>query len=245
VSSTASEPVSGPRRPLALWPLAALAALLPLVAASGAMVMSMQQGLVPACNPFVDGCVSISRAARYGLPNLWFQVLMVPAATLQALVWVLAARWLQPPAGPLDGGLRALVPLGVAAGIALVLYATFLGTEGAVYRWLRQYGTVVYFGSTCLCLLLLGRAVLARRSAAEPPIARWHGQALVAMAVVLPMLGLGNAVVATFFGDTLKARVENVTEWWGSLVFVLGFALIAAIWRRMGVALHLAGAQGR
>lgn len=234
-----------PRRPLALWPLAALAALLPLVAASGSMVMSMQQGLVPACNPFVDGCVSVSRAARHGLPNLWFQVLMVPAATLQALVWVLAARWLQPSVGPLDRGLRALAPLGVAAGVALVLYATFLGTEGAVYRWLRQYGTVVYFGSTCLCLLLLGRAVLTRGSAADLHLARWHGHALVALAVVLPLLGLGNAVVATFFDDALKARVENVTEWWGSLVFVLGFALIAAIWRRMGVVLHLAGVQGR
>lgn len=131
------------------------------------------------------------------------------------------------------------------AGVALVLYATFLGIEGAVYRWLRQYGMVVYFGSTCLCLLLMARAVLARRSTADRHLARWHGPALVALAVVLPLLGLGNAVLATSFDDALKARFENVTEWWGSLAFVLGFALIAAIWRRLGVALHLTGAPGR
>ena len=43
--------------------------------------------------------------------------------------------------------------------MALVVYATFLGTEGPTYRWLRRYGTVVYFGFTCLCLLLTGRGV--------------------------------------------------------------------------------------
>ena len=144
-----------------LWPLALLAGLLPMVAALAAMAVSVQQGLVPACNPFVEGCVSVSRAARHGLPNLIFQVLMVPGATLQALVWLLAARWLQPDQGRAERGVRLLAPLGVMAAVALVVYATFLGTEGPVYRWLRQYGTVVYFGFTCLCLLLLGRTVLA------------------------------------------------------------------------------------
>jgi len=227
------------RLSIALWPLALLAGLLPMVAALGAMTLSMQQGLVPACNPFVEGCVSVSRAARHGLPNLVFQALMVPGATLQSLVWLLAARWLQPVHGRAERGVRLLVPLGVMAGVALVVYATFLGTEGPVYRWLRQYGTVVYFGCTCLCLLLLGRAVLARLAAAALPLPRWHGRSVVTIAVALPMLGVGNAIVAAFFDDALKARVENVTEWWGSLTFVLGFFLIAAMWHRAGVALQL------
>jgi hypothetical protein len=226
-------------RSIALWPLALLAGLLPMVAALAAMALSVQQGLVPACNPFVEGCVSVSRAARHGLPNLVFQVLMVPGATLQALVWLLAARWLQPAQGHAEPGVRLLAPLGVMAAVALVVYATFLGTEGPLYRWLRQYGTVVYFGFTCLCLLLLGRAVLARLAAAAWPLPRWHGHAVVAMAVALPLLGVGNAIVAAFFDDALKARVENVTEWWGSLIFVLGFFLIAAMWRRAGLALQL------
>jgi hypothetical protein len=234
----------GTPAPLVLWPLALLAGLLPLVAALGAMLMSMQQGLVPACNPLVDGCVSVSRAARHGLPNLFFQVLIVPGATLQALVWCLAARWLQPADGPAERGVRLLVPLGVTAGIALVVYATFLGTDGPVYRWLRQYGTVVYFGFTCLCLLLLGRAVRARQAAA-PSLPRWQGRAVLALAVALPLLGVGNAIVAAAFDDALKARVENLTEWWGSLIFVLGFFLIAAMWHRAGLALQLARAHGR
>jgi hypothetical protein len=228
-----------PHRTIALWPLALLAGLLPMLAALSATALSMQQGLVPACNPLIEGCVSVSRAARHELPNLIFQLLMVPGATLQALVWLLAARWLRPAHGRAERGVRLLVPLGLMAGVALVLYATFLGTEGPVYRWLRQYGTVIYFGSTCVCLLLLGRAVQARVAAATLPLPRWQGRAVVAIAVALPMLGVGNAIVAWLFDDALKARVENVTEWWGSLIFVLGFYLIAAMWRRAGLALQL------
>lgn len=229
---------------LTLWPLAALAGLLPLVGALTAWALSTHQGLIPACNPFVDGCVSVSRAARHGLPNLVFQTLMVPAAALQALVWLLAARWLTSAhrdAGlPIGRGLRWLAPLGVTAGVALVVYATFLGTEGTIYRFLRQYGTVVYFGFTCLCLLLAGGAVQRLAAAARLHFPRTLERAMVALAGTLVALGLGNAIVAALFGDPWKGRIENVTEWWGSLIFVLGFFALAAMWRRLGLRVRLA-----
>src|SRR6187551_3232532 len=52
----------------ALWPLPLLAGLLPLIATVVAYLMSIRLGLVPECNPFLEGCVSISRAARHDLP---------------------------------------------------------------------------------------------------------------------------------------------------------------------------------
>jgi hypothetical protein len=125
-----------------------------------------------------------------------------------------------------------------------VLYATFLGTEGPIYRALRQYGTVCYFGFTCLCMLLLGQGVqaLARRQAATPaagvlpgPLVRVH----VGLAVALVALGLVNAIVAAMLSAEWKARTENVTEWWGALIFVLSFWVLAALWWRGGVRLAL------
>lgn len=226
-----------------LWPLALLAALLPLLATALATVLSMQQGLVPGCNPFWDGCTSISRAARHELPNHLFRALMLPAATLQALVWVLMARWLQL-AGAAGRGVRWIAPLGVLAGIALVVYGSFLGTDGAVYRWLRQHGTVGYFGFTCLNLLLSGHAVQALVRVGRLRLPRALEHAMVALAVALVLLGLGNAVVAAAFGEPLKGRVENVTEWWGGLIFVLGFAAIAALWWRERARLSLSTAVG-
>ena len=217
---------------LPLWPLAVLAALLPAAASLLALWLAVRAGLVPACNPFFDGCVSISRAARYELPNTVFRALMLPAATLQGLVWLLAARWLRSGLGSTPG-LRALAPLGLTAALALVLYGSFLGTEGQVYRWLRQYGTVVYFGFTCLCLLLAGNAVLRLAATGRLALPRLLQHALAGLAVFLVTLGIVNAIVAALFDDELKARVENVTEWWGALVFVLGFLALAAMWWRL------------
>jgi hypothetical protein len=234
------EPGALPPSPLAwpLWPLALLAGLLPLVATVLAAGLSMQQGLVPACNPFWDGCTSISRAARYELPNYLFRALMLPAATLQALVWVAVARWLVQ-CGAGGRGVAWIAPLGVVAGIALVVYGSFLGTEGPIYRWLRQYGTVAYFGFTCLNLLLTGNAVQALVRVRKLIMPRWLEHAMVALASTLVLMGVGNAIVAAAFGEPLKGRLENVTEWWGALIFVLGFCAIAAMWWRERVVLGL------
>lgn len=235
-----------------LWPLALLAGLLPAVAALVAWGLSTQLGLIPACNPFFDGCVSISRAARHDLPNHVFRALVLPAATLQGLVWLLAARWLRdafggarPPPGaraPAPRGLRWIAPLGAAAAVALVLYGAFLGTEGQAYRWLRQYGTVVYFGATCICLLLVGDAV--QRHGRDPAAGGWRlppllERAMLALGWLLVALALANAYVAALVGEPWKGRIENVTEWWGALIFVLGFVALAAMWRRLGLRLAL------
>lgn len=219
---------------LPLWPLALVAGLLPLAATLLATAISMHTGAVPACNPFWDGCTSISRAAREGLANHLFRLLVLPAATLQALVWLLVARWLRA-----AGGAAWIASLGVGAGIALALYGSFLGTDGAVYRWLRQYGTVAYFGFTCLNLLLTGRALQHRAQAARSPLPRRLERALLALAAALVLLGVFNAIVAAALGPPLKGRVENVTEWWGALIFVLGFVALALLWRHEGVAAHL------
>ena len=193
---------------LPLWPLALLAALLPAAAALLALWLAVRAGWAPACNPFIDGCVSISRAARHDLPNHLF--------------------------------LRALAPLGLAAAAALVLYVSFLGTEGPIYRGLRQYGTVVYFGFTCLCLLLAGEGMLRLAASRRVLLPRALPAALTVLAALLVALGLVNALVAALFDAKVKARIENVTEWWGALVFVLGFAALALAWRRLGLRVTIA-----
>jgi hypothetical protein len=227
---------------LPLWPLALAAGLVPAVAALVAFALSVQLQLVPGCNPFVDGCTSISRAARHDLPNHLFRALMLPAATLQGLVWLLAAHWLAGELGP-RRALRAMAALGAVAAAALVLYATFLGTEGAVYRLLRQYGTVVYFGFTCLCMLLLGQGVQALARQRPTLLPHWLVRTHVALACTLVALGVANAIVAALLSPEAKARTENVTEWWGALIFVLCFCALALMWARCALRLRLQGAS--
>jgi hypothetical protein len=224
----------------ALWPLALAAGLLPAVAALIALALALHEGLVPACNPFIDGCISISRAARHGLANHVFRAIVLPAAALQALVWAMQARALSLAAHSATRHTAlALAVLGVAAGIALVLYGSFLGTEGTVYRWLRRYGTVVYFGGTCLAMLLLGRALQVLHALGALHFPRAHERVLLALFAAIVLLGLGNALAGLWADAALQDRIENATEWWGSLGLTLAFVTLADLWRRWDVRGHL------
>jgi len=142
-----------------IWALPLAAGLLPAIAAVTALLISVQSGLISPCNPVLDGCVSISRAARHELPNLIFRALVLPGATLQAITWILCSQWL----GSIDAGTgrspRTIATLGVLAGLFFVLYGAFLGSEGEMYQWLRRYGINFYFGFTYLCMLLVSARV--------------------------------------------------------------------------------------
>jgi hypothetical protein len=212
---------------LPLWPLPLLIALLFLVAAHAAYLLSIQAGHVPACVPYLEGCVSISRAARHGLGNHLFRLLVIPCAVLHALVWLLAHRWLR-------GG-RWMVVLGVVSAIALAVYATFLGTEGEAYRFLRRYGVVVYFGFGYLAQLALMRR--ATRTG-ELPAGVIATQAWIAAAML--GLGLANVVAGLAVADpAARDRWENVFEWWLGLLMVGWYAVLACGWKRHGLALEL------
>ena len=215
------------------WPLPLVAGALPFAASLMAWAVSTHAGAVPTCNPFIDGCVSISRAARQDASIAWFRALLLPAATLQALVWLLQAQALRAIGGDaVRGSARALTVLGVVAGVALVTYGSFLGLDGEVYRFLRRYGTVAAFGGTCLAMLLTARALQRLHALGQADVPRGHERALLVLLAAVVLLGVGNAVVGAVAGDALAYRVENVTEWWGSLGLTLGFAVIASLWRR-------------
>ena len=92
---------------------------------------------------------------------------------------------------------------------------------------MRRYGVVVYFGATCIAMLIVsGAAQGAVRQA------RGVARALYALCIALPLLGLVNTLAPSF--DASAATIDalqNSTEWWGGLVFTLFFLAIAWLWR--------------
>jgi hypothetical protein len=217
------------RTAIPTWPLPALCALLPLGATAVAWTLSVQGGWIDACNPFWDGCTSISRAARHGLGNHVFRALVLPAAALQVLFWLLCSRWLA--AGGRGGGV-AVPLLGLAAGAALALYATFLGTDGEVYRTLRRYGVTIYFACTYLALLL------ALRRLARAP-GDWAAPALQAIALIMLMLGVASTMVAAAgVGEDLRDRIGNALEWQLGVWLTAMFGVFAWRWREFALLLQ-------
>jgi hypothetical protein len=208
------------------WPLALLAGVLPFVGTVVAYTLSVRLGLIEACNPFLDGCVSISRAARQGLPNHVFRALLLPAAALQALCWLLCNAWLRTLGVAPTRKLHSLPWIGVAAAVFLVLYGTFLGTEGEAYRWMRRYGVILYFAGTCIAMLIVSGAV--QGLALRP---RFVARALLALCAALPLLGLVSSFGPLLqAGEETRAALQNRMEWFGGLIFTLFFVAIAWLW---------------
>jgi len=212
------------RNAFPIWPLplAIVAAL--VVATHLAWWLSIRDGHIESCIPYLEGCTSISRAARHGLGNHLFRLLVLPCALLVFLHWWLAGRWLQ-----LRGGSgRMMIVLGAVAALALAVYATFLGTEGEIYRFLRRHGVVVYFGCSYLAQLLFLRR--ARLTGPVDPVAR---RAMLVICVAMLALGLLHVAVAALIGGSeLQDRLENVFEWHLGVLLVAWFAAHARLWWR-------------
>jgi hypothetical protein len=232
--------MSDPVRSTPLWPLPLSIALLFLAAVHLAWWLSVQHGHIPACVPYWDGCTSISRAARHGLGNSLFRLAVLPCALLHALDWWLARAWLRRPVRSQDVAADAMLILGVLSALALAVYTTFLGTEGDVYRFLRRYGIVVYFGFGFLAQLLFLR--LAKR---ENKLVAGLGGAMSGVCLAMLALGLGNVIAGlVLVDDVLKDHLENALEWQLGLLLVGWFVLQAVLWKRARFAMAVGRSSG-
>lgn len=207
-----------------------------MLAAHLALWLSIDAGHIAACIPYLEGCTSISRAARHGLANHLFRLLVLPCALLVGIHWWLAGRWL----GARGGGTGAVLASGIIAAVSLATYATFLGTEGEAYRFLRRYGVVVFFGCSYLAQLLF-----LRRARLTGPMDGVSRRLMLAVCVAMLALGVTHvAVAAAIGGSPLQDRLENVFEWHLGVLLVAWFIVHARLWHREGYGLDTRSRPG-
>ncbi len=220
--------------PIPLWPLPLCIAVLFLAAVHLAWWLSVQAGTIPSCNPYWDGCTSISRAARHGIANHLFRLVVLPVAGLHLLNWWLASRWLRVD-DRRDCQAGLLLAFGAVSAAALALYATFLGTQGEAYQLLRRYGITLYFGCGFLAQLLL-----LRLAARESKLPARLGLALRLVCAAMLLLGVGNVLAGALLAEeAARDRVENALEWQLGLLLVAWFALQSRLWKRVGFSMLL------
>jgi hypothetical protein len=211
-----------------------LAGLLPALASLIALALYTQHTGVW-CNPLLDDCGSISRMARTGLANPIFRALVLPAAALQAMMWIILAQALIA-LGPVRRQALLMAWLGVIAALALIVYGSFLGVEGDVYRWLRRRGTITYFGGSYIALLLFARMLQQLRQGGQVMLPRGPWNGMRALLGFIALLALLHGFAAAAQMKELEDRIENLTEWWGSLAMTLLFVSVALLWRGWGLA---------
>jgi hypothetical protein len=187
------------------------------------------------CIPYIDGCVSISRAARSGPGLLLFKVLMLWASLLLVLSWKYVRDWLLELRACSQKRAWVLSILGTIGALFLVFYVTALGNEDEWYRWQRRYGVIFYFGGTALAQLLLVWVLWPLRGLVADGRATGSIATLTALVTLQWALGVFSSVKRLIFDDPeIIDRIENIIEWCYALPMAAGFIAIAWLFGQTG-----------
>ncbi len=213
--------------------IAAVAGIVPILAVHIAYAISIKEGFSPTCFPYIEGCTSISAAARNGNALFLFRGLIIPCSIIMVAYWRLVQLWLtsidQEPSKH-----KAILYLGATGSLFLILYADYLGSSGEAYRWMRRYGIFMFFGLTPLAQLLQVRALLRISQfnsfvAAQIHLVRWQA------GFCLIMLVCGVISVTADWLGLKTHELGNALEWVFAWFIFNYFLITALLWSRSGV----------
>ena len=211
--------------------VSALAGLIPVIAVNLALAININAGL-DACFPYWEGCLSVSRAVRSGPGLLIFKLLAWPTAFLMIYSWKLSADWLrrQNPTGRKQQQL--IFWMGAFGAVFFLIYANWLGTDGELYRWLRRYGVVFYFGLTALAQLTFASGLWNIRKTRHGVLSRYHENVYFGIISLSWLLGVSSAFKRKLIEDPVfQDQVENLLEWNFALVLSLTFVALGFVIR--------------
>ncbi|MCK4675194.1 MAG: hypothetical protein KAT61_04720 [Gammaproteobacteria bacterium] len=204
--------------------------ILPLLASNAVYLLSAYEGFVPWCIPYIEGCTTISRAARSGNSIFIYRASMIAYGVLLIWFWIYAHQWLNLLYGQATKISRLILWLGVVAAIFLIVYIDFLGTTGEVNRFMRRHGIMIFFTFTPLAqLLLLERhySILPSMpgSTIKPRVLQYQ------LFILLLMLIIG--IISSILDITQNKTdiSENIVEWNFSLLMNLYFLGMVFIWK--------------
>jgi hypothetical protein len=217
--------------------LALLVTILPLFAVNLSYIISASAELVPHCIPYIEGCTSISRAARQGEAVFLFRASMIANAVLLMLYWRCAQCWLDTLRiyGAVDQGKKStqiMFYLGVVGALFLILYASYLGTSGAFYRFMRRYGVILYFTFTPLAqMIMVNQLYKIRKIApnAEIKLGVLHYQ--LTILVIILFTGLISLFLSYTQGSSFER--ENIIEWNFALLITAFFGGSIVMWKNL------------
>ncbi len=208
-----------------------IAGIVPFVGVHVCYLLAVRHGYLPACIPYVDGCVSISATGRYPPASFLFRAFELPLAAFLVVTWYFTVEWLRAlrPSHSRTTSVAILI-CGVAGAIALIVYVTFLGTKEPIYEFMRRFGIYFYFLGTTLAQLFVA---LSLRNTRNESLGRLP-DALLWLCVSPFALGLFNLVQKALLEYATANAIENSIEWLASTMMQVYFVVLYFAWRRTG-----------
>ena len=186
-------------------------ALLPAVAVHACYLLAASLGHLSWCFPYFPDCVSISATGRHSPESFVFRAAIIPTAVFMVIYWKLAAAWLQAMGCERPLLNRAMLWLGVAAGLGLFVYASVLGEVGEAYRLQRRVGMILFYFLTYLAQVLMCAQAASLAGTEEKPMPPPLFRTLAAVCGAVAVLGALSLLSWAFYDD--YRRYEDALEW--------------------------------
>jgi hypothetical protein len=223
-----------------------LAGLIPIAAVFSSYWIAVGTGNVPSCNPFLEGCTSVSATGRYAPASYLFKGAMLPQSIILSCYWLFNVAWLRAltiTAGHVPRNTFAIGTFGVTGSLFLILYVTFLGSQEPFYEFMRRYGVYMYFLLNVIAQIVLASKVL--------PVARQLGMQRLARLTKLQLLlawfpfalGALNLVLKATLEDSGPA--ENRIEWIFAMQMQLYFIVSYFSWKQTHFGIRFQAGQAR
>ena len=203
---------------------------MPLLATNGALLVTILEGGLPWCLPYIDGCTTISSAARSGNSIYLFRVPMTAFGVLLIVFWIYVFHWLRALQGRSSAMSHSILWLGIIGALFLLVYIDFLGTTGEINRFMRRVGILFYFCFTALGQLLL--LYQHKKLSSQTNKHELHQGALnfqLGLLWLMLLIGLSSIVLGVL--DLKTYEIENIVEWNYSLLMDLYFAAMIVLWK--------------
>lgn len=210
--------------------LALIVTILPLVITNFVLLLSAYEGLIPWCIPYIDGCVSISKAARSGSSLFVFRAAMIAYGVLLIWFWIYVRQWLDQLYGYRTAIANVILWLGIVGALSLIVYADFLGTSGEINRFMRRFGILIYF----ICIPLAQILLLRQHYHILPSLQKGTLNVILLryqLYIILLMLvvGIVSGVMEATYIKTNES--ENIAEWNLALLMQLYFLVMVFQWK--------------
>ena len=220
--------------------LALIITALPFLTSNAVYLLSAYEGFVPWCIPYIDGCTTISQAARSGNSIYLYRTPMVAYAVLLIWFWIYAQHWLTLLYGRTTKVVHIILWLGIVGAIFLIVYIDFLGTTGEVNRFMRRYGIMIFFTFTPLAQLLMlqqhykilpsmpegaTKPVTIKPVTIKPWVLQYQ------LIVLLLMLTIAIISIILDITQIKTYQSENIVEWNFSLLLNMYFLGMIFIWK--------------
>ena len=184
-----------------------LVSIIPFISIHLSFILSVQNEYLALCNPYIDGCYSISRVARQPSSIIIFKILMLVSALFLFFLW---PRLFKPNYN------KMLILIGRVGSLFLIAYIVALGEDGFLYELMRRFGVFIFYIFTLISqwVFTLNTQLIERKFFLK--------NFLINIIVFLQFLAFLFAIPFFLFAKNY-GYIENIIEWWITLLITLWF----------------------